>query len=56
MAITALQQPGAVDGLFTDKIWGLNNSRLFRPRSLGEAGASADEEAAIDATGELFKS
>lgn len=56
MAITALQQPGAVDGLFTDKIWGLNNSRLFRPRSLGEAGASVDEEAAIDATGELFKS
>ena len=38
MAISAMEQPGAVDGVFTDKVWGLQ-ARLFRPRPL-EGGAS----------------
>lgn len=49
MAITAVQQPGAVGGAFTDKIWGLNSSRLYRPRPL-DAGREAQGEDAIDAT------
>jgi 3'-5' exoribonuclease len=49
MAITAVQQPGAVGGAFTDKIWGLNSSRLYRPRPL-DAGREAHDEDAIDAT------
>jgi len=57
MAITAMQQPGAVDGAFTDKIWGLGSTRLYRPRPLESAPGVADEFA-VDATaeppGELF--
>ena len=48
MAITAVQQPGAVDGAFTDKIWGLNSSRLYRPDPLA-SGREGQEQDAVDA-------
>ena len=48
MAITAVQQPGAVDGAFTDKIWGLNSSRLYRPDPLA-SGREDQEQDAVDA-------
>jgi len=44
MAISALEQPGAIEGLFTDKVWGLQ-ARLFRPRPLeGDAIGSPGTE------------
>ena len=53
MALSSVQSGTAMVGDFTDRIWGLWQTRMYRPQPL-EEGAS-DEEAAVDAGGELFK-
>ncbi len=52
MALSSVQSGTAMVGDFTDRIWGLWQTRLYRPQPLEEG--APDEEAALDSGGDLF--